>query len=542
MQVLRDLAIALSLANLYFFSVWSDLLPNPPRHYHFPAPPHPLPFIAIMLNVLVLAILFWGGAVFARRSRQTLVLDLARWIFLAVFVVALIGLYQKILAHFQTDPSTLIGETGSAVLGVMLAGIILFVLIRWRHQVIYAATTLVLVLFPFVLVTFSRAGWALIDRESAFAGFAQEPLASPLEDARPLPRVLWLIFDELDQRLTFLERPSTVKLPELDRFRGQALFASNAYPPAGRTLLSMPALITGKLVSKAQPARADELMVTFADEKDPVSWGSQPNIFSKTRDLGFNTAALGWYHPYCRVFGHSLTNCVFYGWWEKDILELEVFETLSDQIARSLQAVPLAEQLHLEQRVRRLLESPSMVAKRREMAVGRYLDMLEDAKKTVTSSDFGLTLLHWPIPHPYGIYNRVKKNLAWNEEGSYLDNLELVDRTLGELRSLMETAGIWQNTAVLITSDHAYRINVWKSRMKSEESAAVAGKEDHRVPFLLKLAGQETAVTYDPPFNTILIHDIILALLHGKISDPDSLITWLDQHRSIGQSPYDILE
>jgi len=168
--------------------------------------------------------------------------------------------------------------------------------------------------------------------------------------------------------------------------------------------------------------------------------------------------------------------------------------------------------------------------------------MLEDAKKTVTSSDFGLTLLHWPIPHPYGIYNRVKKNLAWNEEGSYLDNLELVDRTLGELRSLMETAGIWQNTAVLITSDHAYRINVWKSRMKSEESAAVAGKEDHRVPFLLKLAGQETAVTYDPPFNTILIHDIILALLHGKISDPDSLITWLDQHRSIGQSPYDILE
>ena len=51
MRALRDLAIALSLANLYFFGVWSDLLPNPPRHYHFLVPPHPFAFIAIMLNV-----------------------------------------------------------------------------------------------------------------------------------------------------------------------------------------------------------------------------------------------------------------------------------------------------------------------------------------------------------------------------------------------------------------------------------------------------------------------------------------------------------
>src|SRR2546423_46880 len=56
------------------------------------------------------------------------------------------------------------------------------------------------------------------------------PRAQP---ARSLRRVVWLMFDELDQRITFEARPPGLELPELDRLRRESLYADAARPPAG---------------------------------------------------------------------------------------------------------------------------------------------------------------------------------------------------------------------------------------------------------------------------------------------------------------------
>jgi len=124
--------------------------------------------------------------------------------------------------------------------------------------------------------------------------------------------------------------------------------------------------------------------------------------------------------------------------------------------------------------------------------------MREDAHTMATNSHFGLILLHWPIPHPPGIYDRSEKDFAWKGGRSYLDNLELVDLSLGDLRRMMETAGHWDTTAVLITSDHSYRIRtpVTERQTASDKETAVDGTIDRRVPFMLKLPGQKKAVTY----------------------------------------------
>jgi len=65
---------------------------------------------------------------------------------------------------------------------------------------------------------------------------------------------------------------------------------------------------------------------------------------------------------------------------------------------------------------------------------------------------------------------------------------------------------------------------------------------DHRVPFLIKLAGQKEASTYSAPFNTALTHDLILDVLKGKISTSSQVHSWLDAHRTIGESPYQTYE
>ena len=44
-------------------------------------------------------------------------------------------------------------------------------------------------------------------------------LAPPLRGDTSQPRVVWLIFDELDERVAFAARPANLSLPEFDRLR-----------------------------------------------------------------------------------------------------------------------------------------------------------------------------------------------------------------------------------------------------------------------------------------------------------------------------------
>src|SRR5262245_6584488 len=77
-QWLQDLFIALSLANLCFLRVWSQLLTYTRADtYLMLAPPSPQTYVALMLDVLVLAGLVWLGITLVRRYLTGWVLGLA---------------------------------------------------------------------------------------------------------------------------------------------------------------------------------------------------------------------------------------------------------------------------------------------------------------------------------------------------------------------------------------------------------------------------------------------------------------------------------
>jgi len=162
----------------------------------------------------------------------------------------------------------------------------------------------------------------------------------------------------------------------------------------------------------------------------------------------------------------------------------------------------------------------------REQHILSHQRIMEQARAVVGKEDLNLTLIHLPIPHHPFIYDAARSLLSSETDNDYVGNLELADGILGELRREMERAGIWHRTAVLITSDHWWR-----------DSKPVNGRRDHRVPFLLKLAGQREGVTYPRAFNTVLTHDLVLAYLSGELSSKDDMIQWIDRHRSFAESP-----
>src|SRR5262249_39109455 len=112
-------------------------------------------------------------------------------------------------------------------------------------------------------------------------------------------------------------------------------------------------------------------------------------------------------------------------------------------------------------------------------------------------------------------------------DNDYWDNLVLLDQFVGSLRSAMESAGLWDSTAVLLSADHWNRASI-----------LLDGKIDHRVPFLLKMPGQRESIAFDRPFNTVLSHDLLEAYLHGEIADAPAAARWLQHHCTIADSPY----
>ena len=54
---------------------------------------------------------------------------------------------------------------------------------------------------------------------------------------------------------------------------------------------------------------------------------------------------------------------------------------------------------------------------------------------------------------------------------------------------------------------------------------------------MLKVADQKEPIVYDPAFNTVIVHDLLLALSRGEVSVVDSAVSWLDQHRSKVENP-----
>jgi arylsulfatase A-like enzyme len=394
-----------------------------------------------------------------------------------------------------------------------------------------------LLLSPFGFIGFAQATWITV-KYGRPAGEVRSPAATFQTNPGDHPRLVWLIFDEMDERIAFTERPASLQLKELDRLRAEATIATNAFPPAGHTSQSIPALLTGKLISAVKPVSPGELLLTIPAEDVTTGWSTQPNVFSDARALGLNTALAGWYHPYCRVIGDSLTKCN----WEAasqrvDTSRLSFTTTLLRQETSLLGLIPMPSSWrpkHFE----KSLETD------RAGQLADYIDLLKQAESVASDTQFGLTFIHLPVPHPPDIYNREEGRFDNSGEDSYLDNMALADRTLGEIRKTMEAARVWDSTTVVLSSDHWWRVDYWgdKTFWSAENASVSTPRVDHRVPFLIKLAGQKEASTYSAPFNTVLTHDLILDVLSGKISTSSQVHAWLDAHRTIGESPYQTYE
>ncbi|HUS11788.1 MAG TPA: sulfatase-like hydrolase/transferase [Pyrinomonadaceae bacterium] len=523
-QLIRNWVIATSLANLCFIGSWNHLLYPPSKGYYLEQVATWSNFAAVMINVLLLTIVFGFSATYVHRLKEHYLI-LARWTFVIVTLFSINAVRIEVFGPLTfTSVAAQIGKPGTMISFLVTACLLVVVVMRWKGQIIGMAQALILILSPFTIVTFSKATTQVLYNAYSVTASRSNSIDHCLRP-QVKSRVVWIIFDELDYRAAFVARPDSVQLPELDRLHAESLFATNAYPPAGMTILSIPSLVSGKRFFRAREIGPSQLALN-AVGGETVLWQSQPSVFSRVLAMGGKTGIAGWYHPYCRVLANVLTRCS----WNRIASESErycrgFFKCMVDGFWKSAFSVSL---------LRPVLPKPIDQNNTKDDYVHFIRRSLDQAKELAVDTSLTLVLIHYPAPHPPCVYDRWKDDYTSTSDCNYLDSLELVDRTLGDLRSSMESAGVWDQTTVLLSSDHWWRTNIWEKEPSwtKEEAHLLADRTDRRVPFMLKLAGPRGELSYNSQFNTVISQDLLLTILRGELSTPQQVAIWLDQHQS----------
>lgn len=149
------------------------------------------------------------------------------------------------------------------------------------------------------------------------------------------------------------------------------------------------------------------------------------------------------------------------------------------------------------------------------------------AQNLITDEQIQFVFIHLALPHPPGVYDRHTQRIR--NGGSYLDNLALADRYLGELLSAVDLTRSRESTAVIVCSDHSWRIPIWKglsSWTKEDEQAAQRGF-DPRPVLLVHFPEQKHSVTIAQPLNSLVQYKILRGMILGNTWDELQLERWI---------------
>jgi len=532
-RMLKDLVLSISIANLCLLGAWCRLLYDPDIHFLLATLPKWQDYAALLCDTLLIGGLFFIVVTLLRRWRDGRFVPWAQSAFLLFAFVALNEARVQFVGPVIWFLREQIGTVTTFILCAATGGLAIVALVFWFQRAIRAVRMAVVVLAPFALVNMAHASWHMAEKLIFAAPLKAPPL--PAGSAKPTTRIVWIVFDELDYRAAFNERPQSVAMPEFDRLRAQSLFATHACPPAPNTLYCFPSLITGKTVSLVRKPNPSDLTLTFAGSDERVRWSTQPSIFGRARGLGARTGLVGWHIPYGRIIGDDLDKCS----WHTTRPEAENFNlgfgaSMLNFVWEIGSHIPV-----LRGAQRQFIPIPTEVSNYRVLYTKLWQRIQQEAITLATDPSLSLTLIHHSVPHLPGFYDRTKKEFSLTS-GDYFDNLELADRTMGELRHAMEQAGMWDKTTVLVTSDHWFRTHWLRTNPLccATEIKFFSGKKDYRVPFILKLAGSSTATVYPKRFNTILTHDLLLAILRGDIQGMQDLMPWIDRHKTDPPAEY----
>jgi hypothetical protein len=530
---LTNLLIALSVGTLVFIRRWYDLERLEPQAlgYLRAVPIDRTLLVSTVLSGLITTAVFWLAWTWVERHPTPFRKMLGQCVFLLVMATSL----ESVRRYWNSEGDHFDWMTNVSMLVIEgLCGLGLVTLLLGRPRILLAARRVALfltLLLPALLFDFGSNALTA----SFGPTFEDRPPLPRLAVNPNAPRLIWLVFDELDQRFAFDQRPADLELPELDLLRGESVTAGHAVETSSWTAFALPSLISGRVFVNARMIDAQTLKLAPEGGGPEVEWSSQPSVFKSAREIGVNAALVGWLHPYCRVLGDELVSCLALPSshsttalvHEVRAARAGVLRTVPHLFARNVLTL-----LDLFRFRGQSLAEQATDGEIQEEQQQQFFAVRDRALADAADPGLGLVFVHVPTPHMFPIYNRRAKNFDLRGATDYFDNLALVDRTVGELRQSLKKSGLEDRTAILITADHGFRPDNWRGRKgwTPEFDRLTAGGASLTVPLILRLPGKREHAGFDPPISNVISGDLGLAVLRGEVTTTGQAVAWLERH------------
>jgi hypothetical protein len=326
---------------------------------------------------------------------------------------------------------------------------------------------------------------------------------------RPDRRIVWLVFDELSYHQTFEHRFPGLAMPAFDQLRSESFLFQDLRPAASYTDVALPALFLGKGVDGIKSDLDGRAILKLSGQNRWSVFDPQATVFGEAQRNRWASGVVGWWNPYCRILPNTLDSC----YWTTEETN-GIFSTENSVLENA--AAPFLSKLG----------SNSPTVEEKHEASTRAI--MEQAQALIANEKIQFLFIHLPIPHPPGIYDRTTGKLRG--AGTYIDNLALADRSLGELMNSLNATASAEKTILILSSDHSWRVPMWKSNAgwSAEEEAASHGTFDPRPMLMIHFPQQSREVAIGQPFDQIALHGIIVSMLQGHIESPADLQAWLD--------------
>ena len=518
---LRPISVALGITSIYLLWLLGPLITSTHDSiYHWDGPPSQL-FIPPIFDFCAFWLLLALVLIFARGRLRTAIwcgiIALTPWVYLKNCGY----MAQLLVPHWL---SILVLVLGLSAVPLLLA--------LWRSKfeekfkkvVRFASMLFIVSSFYGVVILFQYAwfGWQARSLNTAL------PLHHAVYDAPAQAgrsRIIWIVFDELSYKQAYERRFPGLQLPALDALAAQATVFSHTIPAGIMTEKVLPSLLTGEPVDAIRPSPNGSLSIHAGAWK---RFDEHDTVFQDALNLDYSTAVAGWFNPYCRLLPDVLDHC-FWSYrasagnsiapgvpWQSNIMNplMRFFKGGLNYRAASLFVhIPTSSELDAEQHL------------------SDYLALAGAADRILENQSVGFALLHLPVPHPGGIYDRTTGKFVLRDS-SYIDNLALTDKLLGHIRAELERRGEWNTSTIVIMGDHSWRTKMfWKGLpdWTKQDQAANEGGFDDRPAYIVKLPDEHTGARIDAPFAALNTRRLFDALLSRKIRSKEELSAWAKQ-------------
>jgi Sulfatase len=503
------------VASLVLFVFYRTILDMPgDLRMHAPRSATPLA-LSLVANLILVSLLWMLVGMWLRRT--------SRWAWLRLLVPALVlASLAEVVYIARTG-----WESTHRWLAVWACVMLLTFLLRWRWR---RGEQKLLQISGAVLVGLGFFWIFVVVQLLHFAMWRQLPNSTlqrtiQTSGATGRPTIVWILFDELSYQQVFGDRFPGLELPNFDEFRKSSTVFTDTQPIVNVTEDAIPSMMMGDVIKKVDYTTNNRLQVGGASGPlHPFNAARTP--FALARQQGLTTGVAGWYNPYCSILAPYLNQCYWTDAWLDPATSLgESFEWNFLRPWRLYYAIlgHPARAFSRRYRAEAITDVmlPAYVLKMLQPGnrIRVYTDLMRHAVAMLGPSGPDFVFLHLPLPHAPAFYNRKTQRFDTSGGRSYIDNLSLVDKTLGQILETLKQSPRWNNTSVVVCGDHSWRVYIGRGGKwwtPEDEAASHGGVFDPRPFLMVHLAGQTTSATVSEPYPLLKVHDILDDLVQGK--------------------------